>query len=954
MAPAFRKVALAALFATSHSDETCARGGACEEETSLMQDLVKRGRQTKLAMSEVDLKAKHGRHDSISKLIQTAEHMIKNGATPDVLKFVTTTINNINDEVMPAIMDEHKQDQALLDKWLQTFTDELKEFENHDALVDPREQAAKVQSCRSEESAMCTKARVCQADLEKKWDAYVLAETAVRDASEHVKGYMCLREDATTNKIDAWNPRWECPNWPEIRKAPTGDYCPDGAECPDSCPEATCEVDAATGERTCSGVYDRMHTNPVVTEYREVLQGLFEHYMEKKHQLTEGGTWEAYSKQLEECQELDDALEEQTESCDKLQLLMEEETCAHDGKVRQRRKEFGKGLDEAGRLYRIAIHGHDDLDHYNKYTTTSDDGLFKLPFCPDFDEDAMKAEMSAHFEDREGSGAFVGNETSTAFRHSDDSAMTRENVEGGICRLEYDRKRETETLHIVMCLLTKVNHHVEMSIKTGEDCPTESSHPDLVKNEISECHQIADTDGAEVNINLSDEVTYTYNRGELDIKYGKQPVPPVPPRPADTPCTLDFVEFEQGTLPTCAAPRMCLKSSDAGKDNCAAMQPEASDSSYTDEAYACMLHQRDLFAGEQDADTFVCGDGTCIDIIGRCNGQKNCADNSDELNCDLTLRCNDDAGDYAVQAASGNQAEVVEKIDVGAALFFDRNAVEAGSENPGNHIQEGGNRYIAGIHSQEHRPSLNDNTGSRVTDIDSKLASLKWVKYSMNDKYTPGDHAMLKVTVPVPTKVYVNRVVQAEYEREDDDGLGNRPYKLENGQRIKITPSIKTAPWVSDGSWQLETGNTGVKFTSSYNVRGTSDEDTLGNGLRNRDFQDKMLVVPNGFSKQAKEDEATRHCAGSEDPDCLKKAAHRAFFEEFRGDMDTELPRRFVAVEEEFEGHVYSKVFPAGDIMLRGNDGKDGSYLVFLEPQECWAGTKSRWALPPKVEQPMD
>ena len=83
MAP-MRKVVLAALLASSHSEESCAKGQT-GEETSLMQDLVKRNRQTKMEVNladGVDLKSKQGRHDSLGKLVKTAEHMMKKRCHP--------------------------------------------------------------------------------------------------------------------------------------------------------------------------------------------------------------------------------------------------------------------------------------------------------------------------------------------------------------------------------------------------------------------------------------------------------------------------------------------------------------------------------------------------------------------------------------------------------------------------------------------------------------------------------------------------------------------------------------------------------------------------------------------------------------------------------------------------------------------------------------------------------
>merc|ERR1719428_1974436 len=99
------------------------------------------------------------------------------------------------------------------------------------------------------------------------------------------------------------------------------------------------------------------------------------------------------------------------------------------------------------------------------------------------------------------------------------------------------------------------------------------------------------------------------------------------PRPQDTPCTQQFVEFEQTSSdpnwaqPACAAPRMCMASTGG---ECAAMKAEPASPEDKKGEYICMAHQTDLNLGEQDADTFRCASGMCIDITGRCNGHPNC------------------------------------------------------------------------------------------------------------------------------------------------------------------------------------------------------------------------------------------------------------------------------------------------------------------------------------------
>ena len=47
------------------------------------------------------------RHDSTSKLLETAVKMIKNGVGPDVITFVDSTKQEIDEQVLVAIQNEH-------------------------------------------------------------------------------------------------------------------------------------------------------------------------------------------------------------------------------------------------------------------------------------------------------------------------------------------------------------------------------------------------------------------------------------------------------------------------------------------------------------------------------------------------------------------------------------------------------------------------------------------------------------------------------------------------------------------------------------------------------------------------------------------------------------------------------------------------------------------------------
>ena len=205
-----------------------------------------------------------------------------------------------------------------------------------------------------------------------------------------------------------------------------------------------------------------------------------------------------------------------------------------------------------------------------------------------------------------------------------------------IRQLEFDRKREWETLHIVTCLLETVYTHVIHSIDSGEPCPTTESHPDQTEVEINYCHVV--------------EESMTAN---LTIDYGTPPDPPALPPVVDPPCTAQYIWDEHGSFSFeiqashsqtiadeglesyftvlsafgwagCASPKACI--------------PCESTDLIVDPDYVenevCKSHHGHLNAGQMDWDTFKCLIGDeCIRSSGRCNGVANCDDTSDELGC---------------------------------------------------------------------------------------------------------------------------------------------------------------------------------------------------------------------------------------------------------------------------------------------------------------------------------
>ena len=73
-------------------------------------------------------------------------------------------------------------------------------------------------------------------------------------------------------------------------------------------------------------------------------------------------------------------------------------------------------------------------------------------------------------------------------------------TEERVRELEYDRKREWETLHIVTCLLRTVYTHVIHSIDSGVPCPTTETNEEQTTAEINYCHVIEESLTANLTI----------------------------------------------------------------------------------------------------------------------------------------------------------------------------------------------------------------------------------------------------------------------------------------------------------------------------------------------------------------------------------------------------------------------------------------------------------------------
>jgi hypothetical protein len=725
-----------ALFANMKSLITTAAlllcSDATQDETSLMQGLMPRS-------SKPDAKA--ARKDATAKLMETATKMMKNGATPDVVTFIETTITEVNSNVLSAIVDEHHRDQSLINQLLDRFDAAVTAMEACVASVEAGhtegdDLSGVHQLCRSQESIACARSRKCEEELEELWTIVKFEEEEMRRIHWAIHGEWCVGPAPPHPGTD--DPfRWT------ISAASEGD-------------ETSQTLDP----------YPVVDLTPAVIEFRRFSVEYFGLYIAQKPKVEKA--WRDYNSKLLECAALEETWTLKVDECDDKQDDAHQHACSHAANNRQCTSNFGHEY-------------HLTMVAYTNAVTT-------------------------------------------------------------IRQLEFDRKREWETLHIVTCLLETVYTHVIHSIDSGEPCPTTESHPEQTVAEINTCHIV--------------EESMTTN---LTIDYGTPPDPPSLPPPPSSPCTAQYV-WEETTFNFELQASHSQSITDEGLESyftvlsafgwagCAAPKactPCQSTDLVVDPTYeendVCKHHHGHLRPGQMDWDTFKCLSGEqCINSDGRCNDVQNCDDGSDELGCDTpwgipavlqSEECKDPfVADLQFQCSDGSCTHIAGRCN-GVNNCGDGSDEQGCATTTTGLTLEAFTGYTATIET----PAINTAVfydRSYTFDSLGSFMGHSFIKMSNEDKHIRNSHVQMKLRLPQPMIVYVAKL--------DDTPL----------------------PWLAAEGWAL-TALEGVTYHGSRETRHT----------------------------------------------------------EWSG----------VLTEDHYgPGQVYAKTFPAGAIEMRGNNGGDGSYVMFV------------------------
>jgi len=156
------------------------------EQTGLLQQL-NRGQ----------ISAQQSTKQALTQLSDTAKTLVCTGATPEVQKFSTNSLQAIKDKVLPAMLDEHNADVTRMETMYKTFDKAHKHCDDEFAKarleseqrVEDLSTAHKV--CREKQLETCTTCKLCQVELEN-----------CTEIAGHLKG----RCDSNIEKCDATNP----------------------------------------------------------------------------------------------------------------------------------------------------------------------------------------------------------------------------------------------------------------------------------------------------------------------------------------------------------------------------------------------------------------------------------------------------------------------------------------------------------------------------------------------------------------------------------------------------------------------------------------------------------------------------------------------------------------------------------------------------------------------------
>jgi len=561
----------------------------------------------------------NSRKDTTAKLMETATKMMKNGATPDVITFIETTITEVNRDILGVIVDEHNQDQQLINDLLDRFDSAIAAMEECAASVrqqhTDREAASEAhQICRSDEAISCARSRKCEEELEELWRIVKHEEAEMREIHWAIHGEWCVGPDPPQPNLD--DPfRWQLTEHKE------------GAETSQSTEEYP--------------LIDNSH----VIQFRAFSVHQFGSYIAQKPIVEVA--WENYSRKLLECAALEETWTLKVDDCDELQTAMHDQACMHATNNRQCASNFGHEYHMTMVAYNNAV---TDI-RQKEYDRKREWETLHIVTC-------LLETVYTHVIHSIDSGE----PCPTTESHPEQTAA------------------EINTCHIVEESMT-ANLTIDYGTPPPPpELPPVVEPPCTAQYIWEESHFAAEIQtshsGTIVAEGLSDFFTVLSAYGWAGCAAPKACIPCEatdlvvdPAYETNDVCKAHHSHLHPGQMDwdtfKCLSGDQCIQATGRCNDvqNCDDGSDEVGcDTEWGTPAVLGSQDCQDPFVADVQ---FRCADNTCTHIAGRCNGVPNCADGSDEDNCPATTT------GLTLEAMTGFTATVVTPA-VESFVFTDR------------------------------------------------------------------------------------------------------------------------------------------------------------------------------------------------------------------------------------------------------------------------------------------
>jgi hypothetical protein len=211
----------------------------------------------------------------------------------------------------------------------------------------------------------------------------------------------------------------------------------------------------------------------------------------------------------------------------------------------------------------------------------------------------------------------------------------------------------------------------------------------------------------------------------------------------------------------CAPPLVCV--------DCEGIVTAPVLETYAADAHVCHLHEQYLSPGQSNYDSFKCLDGTCTSMQGRCNGISNCADGSDELGCDASQNifvpayvatdapCPADfSSDVYFQCSNSNCIEKVGLCNGQSNCADGSDESHCSASLVTSTTIESTSGKVATVETVQTTTSVQVfHDRSYHFESLGDLAGKTFVKYNNDDKMTDHLHVMSKIRTTEPTTVFI-------------------------------------------------------------------------------------------------------------------------------------------------------------------------------------------------------